>query len=305
MSHHHHHHSTHNQKTRILWIALILTTSFLIIELIGGLISGSLALISDAAHMLTDSTALFIALIATYLGKRQSDERRTFGYYRFEVLAAAFNTSLLFLVTIYILYEAYQRLFLPSEIHSLTMLGIAVLGFFANLASMLLLSKDKESSLSLKSAYLEVWSDMIGSLGVILAALLIRFTQWMWLDSLVALLIGLWILPRTWALFKETINILLEGVPTHLKIEKIKTELNSIEGLKAFHDLHVWAITPDKIILTAHLLVEKQDKGEEIRSKVQQVLRKKFGISHTTLQIETKKNQEKTLSCSFDERILE
>ncbi len=164
--------------------------------------------------MLTDVTALIIALIAIRISKRPADARRTFGYYRFEILAAAFTAALLFVVALYIIYEAYQRLKQPPEIYSMGMLLIASIGLVVNLASMYFLSNDKDKNLNLKSAYLEVWSDMLGSVGVISAALLIRFTGWSWVDSAIAVLIGLWVLPRTWILLKETINILLEGVPT-------------------------------------------------------------------------------------------
>ncbi|STX83956.1 cation efflux system protein [Legionella donaldsonii] len=182
-----------SSKERLLWSALLLTGGFLIAEVVGGIITGSLALISDAAHMLTDVTALIIALIAIRISKRPADERRTFGYYRFEILAAAFNAALLFVVALYILFEAYQRLKQPPEIYSLGMLIIASMGLVVNLASMSLLSSEKDKSLNIKSAYLEVWSDMLGSLGVIAAALIIRFWGWSWVDSAVAVVIGLWV----------------------------------------------------------------------------------------------------------------
>lgn len=181
-----------SSKERLLWSALVLTGGFLIAEVVGGIITGSLALISDAAHMLTDVTALIIALIAIRISKRPADERRTFGYYRFEILAAAFNAALLFVVALYIMFEAYQRLKQPPEIYSLGMLIIASIGLVVNLVSMSLLSQEKDNSLNLKSAYLEVWSDMLGSLGVIGAALIIRFFGWSWVDSVVAVFIGLW-----------------------------------------------------------------------------------------------------------------
>ncbi|HAT8564416.1 TPA: cation diffusion facilitator family transporter [Legionella pneumophila] len=276
-------------REKSLWWALSLTGSFLIAEVIGGVITGSLALISDAAHMLTDVTALIIALIAIRVSKRPADARRTFGYYRFEILAAAFNAALLFVVALYIIYEAYQRLKQPSEIYSMGMLIIASLGLVVNLASMYLLSHDKDKSLNLKSAYLEVWSDMLGSVGVIIAALIIRFTGWSWVDSALAVLIGLWVLPRTWVLLKETINILLEGVPAGIDFNKIKAGIMSIKGISDVHDLHIWAITSDKISLTAHIVIDSRFKEELVREEVQTLLLSQFEISHTTLQTECKK----------------
>ncbi|HHX7304836.1 TPA: cation diffusion facilitator family transporter [Legionella anisa] len=267
-----------SSKERLLWSALLLTGGFLIAEVIGGIVTGSLALISDAAHMLTDVTALIIALIAIRISKRPADERRTFGYYRFEILAAAFNAALLFVVALYILFEAYQRLKQPPEIYSLGMLIIASMGLVVNLASMSLLSSEKDKSLNIKSAYLEVWSDMLGSLGVIAAALIIRFWGWSWVDSAVAVVIGLWVLPRTWVLLKETVNILLEGVPSGVNLEKIKAQMMKVEGVLGVHDLHVWAITSDKISLTAHLVVALNVEEEPIRTNVQNILFSQFNI---------------------------
>lgn len=276
-------------REKSLWWALSLTGGFLIAEVIGGVLTGSLALISDAAHMLTDVTALIIALIAIRVSKRPADAIRTFGYYRFEILAAAFNAALLFVVALYIIYEAYQRLKQPPEIYSMGMLIIASIGLLVNLASMHLLSSDIDKNLNLKSAYLEVWSDMLGSVGVIIAALLIRFTGWSWVDSAIAVLIGLWVLPRTWILLKETINILLEGVPAGIDINKIKSRIMSIRGVSDVHDLHVWAITSDKISLKAHLIIASSFKEELIREEVQSLLLSQFKISHTTLQTECAK----------------
>ncbi|CAM2775146.1 TPA: cation transporter [Legionella pneumophila] len=286
-------------KEQLLWFALLLTGSFLIAEVAGGIITGSLALISDAAHMLTDVTALIIALIAIRISKRPADARRTFGYNRFEILAAAFNAVLLFLVALYILFEAYQRLKQPPEIYSLGMLLIASLGLVVNIASMYLLSQEKDKSLNLKSAYLEVWSDMLGSLGVIVAALIIRFLEWSWVDSAVAVLIGLWVLPRTWVLLKETVNILLEGVPAGVDLEIIKNHMMAVEGVLDVHDLHIWAITSDKISLTAHLVITPFVEEGAIRVSVQSILFSQFDIGHTTLQTEHKKTLDKEGLCSF------
>src|SRR5450830_1396493 len=181
---------------RALWIALGLTSSVLVAETVGGIVTGSLALISDAAHMLTDSAALAIALVAIRIGQRAADKKRTFGYYRFEILAAAFNALLLFGVAIYILYEAYLRLKSPPQIESTGMFVVAVLGLIINLISMRMLSSGQSSSLNVKGAYLEFWSDLLGSVGVIAGAIIIRFTGWAWVDSAIAVLIGLWVLPR-------------------------------------------------------------------------------------------------------------
>lgn len=275
---------TGGEKT--LWIALALTTSFLIIEVIGAFVTASLALLSDAAHMFTDAAALAISLAAMQIGKRIADRNRTFGYYRFEILAAAFNAILLFLVAVYILYEAYQRLRTPAEIQSMGMLVVAVAGLCINLISMRLLRVGSEKSLNVKGAYLEVWSDMLGSIGVIAAALVIRYTGWLWVDSAVAGAIGLWVLPRTWSLLKESINILLQGVPKGIDLEVVESALRKIEGVDEIHDLHVWSLTSGKNVLSVHVVIDSAGRKEqEILAEVDRVVRG-FEIAHTTIQVE-------------------
>ena len=220
--------STDNE--RALRIALALTGSFLIAEVIGGVLTGSLALISDAAHMLTDTAALAIALAAIRIARRPADRRRTYGYHRFEILAAAFNALLLFAVALYILVEAYRRFTSPPEIHSVGMLVVASIGLIVNLISIRLLSGGQSDSLNVKGAYLEVWSDLLGSIGVIVGAVVIQLTGWSWVDPLVAVAIGLWVLPRTWILLKDSLNILLEGVPGVAKTLAVETFARVIGG---------------------------------------------------------------------------
>ena len=188
------------QNEKALWWALGLTGSFLVAEVVAGLILNSLALLADAAHMFTDAAALAIALAAIRIARRPPDAQRTFGYHRFEILAAAFNALLLFGVAIYILIEAYQRFRSPAEVQAMGMLWVAAFGLAINLVSMRMLSSGRDASLNLKGAYLEVWSDMLGSIGVIVGALVIRYTGWLWVDSVIAVAIGLWVVPRTWVL---------------------------------------------------------------------------------------------------------
>ena len=270
---------------RALWFALGLTTTFLIAEVIGGLVTGSLALISDAAHMFTDSAALAISLVAIRISQRAADGKRTFGYHRFEILAAAFNALLLFAVAAYILYEAYRRWTQPAEVQSGWMLAIATLGLIVNLISMRLLSSGKDASLNVKGAYLEVWSDMLGSVGVIAAAAVIWFTGWVWVDSIIAVLIGLWVLPRTWVLLRDSLNILLEGVPADVDLEKIRTALTGLPGVDSQHDLHVWALTSGKVSLTVHLVSTTADPIA-LTIAARDLLEEQFGLHHTTVQVE-------------------
>lgn len=272
---------------RQLWIALGLTSSFMIAEVIGAFVTGSLALLSDAAHMMTDALAMAISLVAIHVAKRPADRKRTFGYARFEILAAAFNALLLFAVAFYILYEAYQRLQAPAQIQSTGMLVIAVLGLVVNLISMRLLSAGSGESLNVKGAYLEVWSDMLGSVGVILAAVVILLTGWGWVDSVVAAGIGFWVLPRTWVLLKDSMNVLLQGVPDGVDIDKVEQAIRGVPGVRDVHDLHIWALTSGKHVLSTHLIADSAKGTEQqILARVTELLHEQFAISHATIQVE-------------------
>lgn len=272
---------------RKLWMALGLTASFMLAEVIGAFVTGSLALLSDAAHMLTDTLALAISLVAIQVAKRPADRKRTFGYARFEILAAAFNALLLFVVAFYILFEAWQRVQAPAEIQSTGMLVIAVLGLIVNLIAMGLLASASSQSLNVKGAYLEVWSDMLGSLGVIGAALVIMFTGWGWVDSLVAAAIGFWVLPRTWTLLRESMNVLLQGVPDGVDIEQVEQAIRGVPGIGDVHDLHIWALTSGKNVLSAHLVAHLPGRDEQaILAEVTELLQERFNIAHVTLQVE-------------------
>ena len=282
----HSHALPEDKKESTLWIALGLTSSFLIAETVAGLLLNSLALLADAAHMFTDAAALGIALAAVRVARRPADARRTYGYHRFEILAAAFNALLLFGVAIYILVEAWQRFRSPAAVQPTGMLVVATLGLVINLISMRLLSGGKDSSLNLKGAYLEVWSDMLGSLGVIVAAIVIRITGWTWVDTVVAVAIGLWVLPRTWTLLKESLNILLEGVPEGVDVDAVSAAMVAAPGVLSVHDLHVWALTSGKNSLTAHVVQAESSRPEDVRASLREVLATRFKVFHTTLQLE-------------------
>ena len=297
---HDHAHGTGRDNESALWWAFGLTATFLIAEVIGGVIAQSLALISDAAHMFTDTAALAIALAAIRIGKRPADHLRTFGYYRFEILAAAFNAVLLFLVALYILYEAYQRLQQPHQIESGVMLVVAVIGLLVNLISMRLLRAGADGSLNVKGAYLEVWSDMLGSLGVIVGALLIRFFGWTWVDSVIAVLIALWVLPRTWRLLRESVNVLLEGVPVGVALDQIEAAIASTPGVASVHDLHVWSISSGKVSLTAHVVCDGTAVDSDVVTRqLNAVLAERFDIHHCTIQTEREPCNQAAASHSF------
>lgn len=282
---HSHNHAT-GANSKMLAIALGLTTTFLVAELVGSFIFNSLALLSDAAHMFTDAAALAIALAAVKIGQRPADEARTFGYRRFEILAAAFNALLLFAVAGYVLWEGIGRFFEPAEVESLGMLVVAVIGLVVNLIAMRLLAAGKEQSLNVKGAYLEVWADMLGSVGVIVGAGVIMLTGWQWIDPAVAIGIGLWVLPRTWTLLKDTTQILLEGVPRGLRLAEVRTVIAQTAGVAGVHDLHVWALTSDDVSASAHVELAPGGEAETVRLAIATVLFERFGIEHATIQVE-------------------
>jgi cobalt-zinc-cadmium efflux system protein len=284
--HGHEHHGPGTPTRRLAW-ALGLTCTVLVAELVGAWMSGSLALLSDAAHMFTDAAALAISLSAARLALRPADARRSFGYHRFEVLAAALNAVLLLLAAGYILFEAARRAFEPPPVESTTMLGVAVLGLLTNLAGMWLLYSGRDQNLNLRSAYLEVWSDTLGSLGVITAALVIAFTGWFWVDPLVAALIGLWVLPRAWTLLRASSHVLLEGTPEHIVLEEVERALLESEGVAGVHELHVWSLGSASISLSAHVVMaDGQGQPQQLLAKLSDMLAARFEIHHTTLQLE-------------------
>jgi len=286
-SHQGHEHAKTSNESR-LWWAFGLTGSYLVVQVIGGLLTHSLALLSDAAHMLTDVVGIAIAIVAVRIARRPADSQRTFGYHRFEILAAAANAVILFLVAVYIFYEAIQRFQQPEAINTWGMLGVAAVGLIVNLIGLKLLQDGSEGSLNIKGAYLEALADAVGSVGVIVGALIIRFTGWAWVDPVIAVGIGLWVLPRTWTLFKESLNVLLEGVPRGLSLDEVRQRLLAVEGVIAVHDLHVWSITSGKNSLTAHLVVDESDERfrQDRLDAARIMLRERFALEHTTLQIE-------------------
>lgn len=283
--HDHSHAVVTEDNAKKLTFALVLTSIFLIVEVIAGVMTQSLALLSDAAHMFTDAAALAIALVAIKIGKLPADDKRTFGYQRFEILAALFNASMLFMVALYILYEAYQRFSHPPEIESVGMMIVASLGLVINLISMKILFSSSKDSLNIKGAYLEVFSDALGSVGVIIGAIIIYFTQWFWIDSIIAVLIGFWVLPRTWILLKQSIHILLEGVPEEIDIEKLRADLLHLKQVESIHQLKVWAISSKNIHLTVHLYAPQADQNA-LYEQALELLSHEHGITEMTLQIE-------------------
>ncbi len=288
MSHDHHHAPSQIRHERPLWWALGLTAGFLLVEVAGAFAARSLALLSDAAHMATDVLGLMIALLAVRLSRRPPDARRTYGYARLEALGALVNGALLFAVGAYILWEAVGRFRTPHPVAAGGMFAVAAAGLLVNLVAMRLLQAGSGESLNVKGAYLEVWSDMLGSVAVIVGALLIRVTGWNWLDPVLALLIGLWVLPRTWVLLREAVNVLLEGVPRGIDLEQVRTAMRGQAGVLDIHDLHVWALASSTPALTAHVLVHEASAIPDVHARMSGMLHERFDIEHITLQLETR-----------------
>ena len=282
----HAHDHTAGANARSLSIALALTGSFLIAELAGAWLFNSLALLSDAAHMFTDAAALAIALAAIRIGQRPADKKRTYGYRRFEILAASFNALLLFVIAGYVLYEGVQRFLDPQPVGSVGMLIVAFFGLVVNLIAMRVLAGGRDRSLNVKGAYLEVWADMLGSIGVLLAAALIWLTGWTWVDPAVAIAIGLWVLPRTWILLRDTTNILLQGVPRGVDLDAVRGVIADVPGVTSVHDLHLWSVAGDDASLKAHIVLAEEQDGEGVRLSVATLLEQRFHLHHVTLQTE-------------------
>ncbi len=269
----------------LLW-ALILTGGFLVVEIVGALWTNSLALLSDAAHMGTDTLALVIALVAVRLIRRPPDARRTFGYARLEALGALVTGLLLLAIAVYILWEAVERFRGPTHVATTGMLVIAAIGLAVNLAAMRLLRAGSGESLNVKGAYLEVWSDMISSVAVLVGAGVIMLTGWLWIDPVLAVLIGLWIVPRTWQLLREAANVLLNGVPRGVDLAAVRATLAGDPDVTGVHDLHVWALGTREPALTAHVVVCEGVELHLVRVRLARLLVERYHIHHSTLQLE-------------------
>jgi cobalt-zinc-cadmium efflux system protein len=271
---------------RELRIALLLTVAMMAIELIAGWLSGSLALLADAGHMLTDAAALALSLFAAWFSTRPATVEKTYGYYRTEILAALANGIALWLIVIWIYARAFHRLQHPQTVSSGPMIAIAIVGLFVNLVSGGLLRKGRSSSLNIQGAWLNVMSDALGSLGVIVAGLLIRWYGWMAADPIASMAIGVLIALNSWNLVKQAVNILLEGTPRHLRISEVVQAMQSVSGVREVHDVHLWTITTGMDAMSGHVIVEEMGQSAEILSGLNALLSQRFGITHTSFQLE-------------------
>jgi cobalt-zinc-cadmium efflux system protein len=266
-----------------LTATLALTCGFLVVEVAGALWSGSLALLADAGHMLADAGGLGLALFAIWIAGRPPTPAKTYGYYRAEILAALVNAVALLVVAAGILLETYRRLLAPPAILGGPMLGVAAVGLVVNLACAGLLHGAAETSLNVRAAYLDVLGDALSSVGVVVAAA----PGWTLADPLMSGAIALVIVPRTWGLLRQAVNVLLEGTPAHLNLTEIEDAMTSVPGVRRVHDLHVWTLTSEREAMSAHVVVDDVRDSERLLETLHAVLHARFGIDHTTIQLET------------------
>lgn len=275
-----------------LFIAFGLTATFMVVELVAGLVINSLALLSDAAHMGTDVLGLGMALAAITLAQRPATSQRSFGAYRLEVLAALANGVLLFGVAGYVLVEAVRRIGDPPEVPGLPLLVVAVLGLLVNLISYRLLLAGSKESLNVRGAHLEVLGDLLGSVGVIVAALVIYTTGWPYADAVVGAAIGLFILPRTWRLTGQALRILMQSAPAGVDVDELHDRIVALPGVEGVHELHVWTVTSGLETATGHVVVRDGEDYHDVLDRVVALLDHEYGITHTTIQCEPAHHQQ-------------
>jgi len=279
---------THGSMHKRRLVAVFgLTAGFLVIEAAVGLWTGSLSLLADATHMLVDAGGILLSLLAVWFAERPATPAKTYGYYRVEILAALVNGVVLCVMAIAILVATYERMWQPPVVPGGPILAVAVLGLAVNLLSLALLHAGAHASLNVRSAYLEVLGDALSSAIVISAGAVILLTGWVWVDLVAGALIAVFILPRTWALLRQAVNILLEGAPAHLDVREIEDAMAAAPAVRRVHDLHVWTLTSGREAMSAHVVVEAGAPGDKILEALHLILHARFGIDHTTIQIET------------------
>ena len=291
---HHHHHVHHHDHGREgnkkgLTIALLITAGIMLLEFFGGLITNSLALLSDSGHMLNDASSLALSLVAIWFATKPASPNKTYGFYRFEILAALFNGVTLFIIAGFIVWEAIQRFYNPPTVASGSMMLIASIGLFANLLSAWALMRkgDVKNNVNLRSAYLHVIGDALGSVGAIVAGLVMWIFGWYVADPIISVLVALLILKGAWGVVKHTVHILMEGTPITIDLNEVKKVLESIDGVINVHDLHIWTITSGLDSLSCHILIEDHQDSQKVLQEAIHFIEEHFKIQHTTIQIET------------------
>jgi len=284
-SHDHHSHAR-GVSQKLLLIVLSLTFAYMIAEAVGGYFSNSLALLSDAGHMLTDVAALALSLLAMRFASRPATARKTYGFYRLEILAALANGVTLLLLAFLICYEAYERLQQPEGVNSVALIAVAAGGLVVNIVSAKLLSSVGHDNLNIRGALLHVMGDLLGSIGAVTAGVLVLWKGWLWADPAVSVLISLLIIYSAWRLVSDAVNVLLEGVPSHINAAAVEEEMRTVSGVQDVHDLHIWTITSDRHALTAHVVISELSESYRILRELRVLLAAKFSLTHSTIQLE-------------------
>jgi len=286
---HHHHHATAAEVTgnrRRLTTALVLTATYMVAEVVGGLAANSLALLADAGHMFSDAAALGLCLVAVTLAQRPATTQRTYGFHRAEILAALANGAALLTLAVLIAREAWERLSAPPEVQGGLMLAVACGGLAINLANLRILSGGRKTNLNVRGAWLHVMADTLGSIGAISAGSAIYFFGWRWADPAASFVIATLVLYSAWGLVRETLGVLMEGVPKGISIDEVIAALKELPGVLDAHDLHVWSLTSGRNIATTHLLIAEDADHQRIIDAANRILADRFGIQHATIQVE-------------------
>lgn len=291
---HNHSHNHENTNIKVLVFSFILTFIVMFVEFVGGYLTNSLALISDAGHMLSDSISLVIAIWAVYLGNKKSDPKKTFGYKRVETIAAFVNGITLAFVSLVIFKEGITRFFVPVQVQQDQMIVIALIGMSVNLLTAFILYSRSKENLNIKGAFLHTISDLLGSVGAVGAGLIIKYTGWLYADSLISIIIAILIFQSSINLIKDTFNTLMEGTPRNIDFEKVVNSIKEINHVDDIHDLHIWSMNESKIYLTAHVVIsDLSDKDftetKIVREQIRKTLHDNFNIEHSTLEFELTK----------------
>ncbi|UJL47788.1 cation transporter [Virgibacillus sp. NKC19-16] len=287
MGHNHSHdHSHHTSNTRVLSVSFILIFTFMIVEAIGGFLTNSLALLSDAGHMLSDAAALGLSLLAFKVGEKKATQDKTYGYRRFEIIAAFINGITLIAISIYIFYEAFHRFSDPPTV-SASMMIIAFIGLVVNIiVAWMLMRGDSKENLNIRSALLHVFGDLLGSVGALIAGILIFLFNWNVADPIASVIVACLIIISGFRITKDAIHILMEGKPDHINMDNIIENLSRLDGVKDVHDLHVWSITSEFPAMSCHVIVDDTVDRDRLLQKINEILKVNFNISHCTIQME-------------------
>ena len=293
-----------NQTTKRLMLSLSLTAGFVFIEVLAGIFGNSLALLTDAAHNFTDVIALGLSWYALKIATKPANAGKTFGYHRVGILVALVNSTTLILIAFGIFYEAWHRFLAPPEVDSIILMGVGTLAFLINVGTAWLVKSGSEHDLNLRSTFLHLMGDVMSTLGAVVAGIIIYFTQWNWLDPFVSVLIGLFILWNAWSILRQSIHILLESTPENIDMQEMVKKIETVDGVRGVHDLHVWSINENLRMLSAHVVTDDISIRDctSIQQNINELLAHGYDIQHATLQIECEGCAHGLLYCDFDER---